>query len=505
MQDSPLAAEAEIDQNSAIAVAGGPAWLVWLAAGIICAGIFVYALLRAFVWDEGFHLLAAQLILAGKKPYLDFCYPQTPLNAYWNAAWMRVFGQTWRVSHIPAALELDGAVLLLAHYLLSRFPVRAWRVPCALAGILFFGANSVLVAFGPISQAYAICAFTSLAAYLLTIASVRQRSFWSAFLAGVCAGIGAASSLLIAPILPVLLIWLWLKNECGQRTAKVAAFLTGALVPFAPVLWLFAQAPHAVFFNIVQYQAIYRRADWEAELAGSHDFDVLTAWVDCGQALLLASFVLAAALFLRRNREWEQRFRDEFWLAFWISAALILYISTAHPTFGRYYIVGMPIYALAAAPGLLVIGGRLVAQSRPFWPTAVLAFLLLLSLGRALFDGRDGATWAHYEELASAVASVTPPGAKLCADEHIYFLLHRLPPPGLENSYSHKVDLPPKEANSLHIIPTKELIREVTAGVYATVETCDDDKIDDWHLATLYKQRKDIKDCSVFWDFQTKK
>jgi hypothetical protein len=502
MQDSSLTAEAKIDENSASAMPAGRTWFVWLVAGLICAGIFVYALVRAFVWDEGFHLLAAQLILAGKKPYLDFCFPQTPLNAYWNAAWMWLFGQTWRVSHIPAALEVDGSVLLLTHHLLSRFPVRTWRAPCALAGILFFGANYILVAFGPIAQAYGICVFTGLAAYLLTIASVRHSGPWSAFLAGVCGGIGAASSLLIAPILPVLLIWLWLKNERGKRIVKVAAFLAGVLIPFAPVLWLFAQAPHVVFFNIVQYQAIFRRADWQPALAGSHDFDVLTAWVDCGQALLLAFFALAAVLFLRRNREWEQRFRDEFWLAFWITVVLVLYISTAHPTFSRYYVVGMAIYALVAAPGLMVVGGRLVSPSRPFWPTAVLAFLLLLSFGRALFEDRDGATWGRYEEMARAVASVTPPGAKLFADEQIYFLLHRLPPPGLEFSYSHKVDLPPKEAALLHIIPAKELAREMKAGVFATVETCDDDKIDDWHLATLYKQRKDIEDCAVFWGWQ---
>ncbi|MGA3040886.1 MAG: hypothetical protein ABSF54_08895, partial [Bryobacteraceae bacterium] len=60
--------------------------LVALAA----AGLEVYAQLRAFAWDEGWHLLAAQNINRGKRPYLDFCYPQTPLNVYWNAGWMRV-------------------------------------------------------------------------------------------------------------------------------------------------------------------------------------------------------------------------------------------------------------------------------------------------------------------------------------------------------------------------------------------------------------------------------
>lgn len=502
MQDIQQSVDALMENTAVSADRPERTWLVWMVAALLCVGMLVYALIRAFVWDEGFHLLAAQLILAGKKPYIDFCFPQTPLNAYWNAAWMLLFGQTWQVSHIPAALELDATILLFTHYLLSRFPVRTWRIPCVVAGMLFFGANSVLVEFGPVAQAYAICALSGFAAYLVTLSAARRDGWWRAFLAGLAGGIGTASSLLIAPILPVLLIWLVVKTPCGRRIAKAGAFLAGTLPPFFPVFWLFVQSPHATFFNVVQYQAIFRRADWATSLAASHDFVVLTDFVDCGQTLLLALFGLVAVLFVRRNRELPKSLRDEFWLAFWLSVTLILYISTAHPTFGRYYIIGMPLYALVAAPGLMIVGSRLLSPERPFWPTALLVLVLLLSLARSLFDERDGATWPRYEEIATAIAKVTPPGAKLFADEHVYFLLRRTPPYGLEFSYSHKVDLPPKESALLHIIPTKQLVAQVKAGVYATVETCDDDKIDDWNLADIYKQRKDVADCSIFWEFK---
>jgi hypothetical protein len=69
-------------------------WLCGLVA-LLSAGLLVYSQTKAMAWDEGFHLLAAQLIKAGKKPYLDFCFPQTPLNAYWNAGWMVIFGDSW--------------------------------------------------------------------------------------------------------------------------------------------------------------------------------------------------------------------------------------------------------------------------------------------------------------------------------------------------------------------------------------------------------------------------
>ena len=52
------------------------------------AGYILYSLTWAFAWDEGFHILTAQLIKDGRLPYIDFFFPQTPLNAFWNAAWM---------------------------------------------------------------------------------------------------------------------------------------------------------------------------------------------------------------------------------------------------------------------------------------------------------------------------------------------------------------------------------------------------------------------------------
>src|SRR5690242_6274759 len=87
---------------------------------LLAASLCVYSQTRAFAWDEGFHLLAAQLIGKGKRPYLDFFHPQTPLNAYWNAAWFALFGDTWRTAHAVAAIVTALAVLLLANYLLRR-------------------------------------------------------------------------------------------------------------------------------------------------------------------------------------------------------------------------------------------------------------------------------------------------------------------------------------------------------------------------------------------------
>src|SRR5258707_5990595 len=107
-----------------------------MLCGVVCligAGLIFYSRTAAFAWDEGFHLLAAQLIESGKRPYLDFCFPQTPLNAYWNALWMSLFDGSWRTAHAVAALATSGAVLLTGGFLLARFPVIHWPLAMSVA------------------------------------------------------------------------------------------------------------------------------------------------------------------------------------------------------------------------------------------------------------------------------------------------------------------------------------------------------------------------------------
>ncbi len=65
--------------------------ILWCAAAVLAAGIIPLFADAGVRLDEGFHLLAAQLILKGKRPYLDFLHPQAPLYAYWNAALMWAF------------------------------------------------------------------------------------------------------------------------------------------------------------------------------------------------------------------------------------------------------------------------------------------------------------------------------------------------------------------------------------------------------------------------------
>ena len=474
-----------------------PSTIFALTFGFFALGLLVYSQTWSFVWDEGFHLLSAQLIDNGKVPYIDYCFPQTPLNAYWNAFWMRLFDQDWHVTHVLAALEVAGSIYLMADWVFHRFPVQAWRLACAITAMVLIGFNTTVVQFGTVAQAYGVGMFLGAAAFRLTLQAAARSSPWASASAGLVASAAAGCTLLTAPIVPVLLVWLCCYSLAGNRWSKCVAFVAGCVPPFIPVLILFVKAPKQTLFNVVTYQALFRRVNWPG--ATAHDVDVVTAWLQSTPAMLLVFFGMAGFLFLRNAPDWDTHLKAEFRLCAYLSIAVILYISTAHPTFQRYMVVAVPFLAGLSALGYYKVGALLAGPLRPGLTLLVVSALMLLSISKDLFDDRDATHWKQYEEISRKIREVTPPGAPLYADEHVYFLLRRTPPRAMEFSYSHKLQLPKDQEALYHVVSEAELNEQVKQGKYATVESCKDDRIEELKLTELYPNQKDFGDCSIFW------
>src|SRR5579884_1141274 len=415
--------------------------VVALLFGVVLA----YAETRAFSWDEGFHLLADYLMKRGQRPYIDFCFPQTPLNAYWNSVWLRLFGDSWRMIHFIGSLLVSGAILLTGDFILRRFPVERWRLAGAIAAALLVGLNGAVVLFGPIAQAYGFCLVLSVAAFRLATIAVDRTAPWLAGLAGLSVSASAAGSLLTAPALPVMLLWLLFYNRAGNRFTKFVAFVVGAVVPFLPIAWLFIQAPHQVFFNLIEYHMRYRRVHWEG--ATEHDVDVWMSWINSGSALLLFLLAAGGLLFVAKRSGWERARRAEYYLCGWIALFMGTEIATAHPTFTWYFLLIVPFLAIPAAAGVYALASRLYSPDRVVWPVAVLTVLLGVAFARTLQDDAGSFTWHDMEAVANKVNEITPDkNAPIFSSEHIYFLTHRPIPDGMEFQPALKLEMPMSEA-----------------------------------------------------------
>ena len=476
----------------------------WVLAGtvtLLAAGILFYSQTDAFAWDEGFHLLTAQLITRGERPYLDFNFSQTPLNAYWNAFWMTVFGQTWRTAHAVASVMTSLAVMLTADFVFTRFPVVRWQFPLALMTALTLGLNVLIVQYGTIGQAYGLALFLVVASFRITTKAVDKKAVTLALAAGFLSSAAAGATLLTAPVCPVLAIWMAVQNRAGNRWAKLTAFLAAAVVPFLPVAWLFAKGPKQTLFNIIQYNLLFRQVEWAGAIG--HDIGVLLSWLNSAQALLAGILALAGLLSIRFRSDWTQPQRAEFYLCGWLALALGVHISSAHPTFQRYYLFALPFVIILATAGMYSLANRIYAPDRPFWPIFALTLIFSLELAKALQDKHDNINWGDLTKIAMKADQVTPADKLILGDEYVYFLTRRPPPSGMELADSHKLDFPPERAIPLHLVSEAEILKQLKAGRFATAADCDKGhKIGSEDFKKLYRQMFDSDSCTVYWDFK---
>jgi hypothetical protein len=473
--------------------------LVYGALALLTLGMLVFSQTKSFFWDEGFHILAARLISVGKRPYLDFFFPQTPLNAYWNAAWMAIFGPSWRVVHAVAALVTISSVILIVEYVFALLPDRRWRPAAALAALALFGLHARVWMFGTISQAYPLCLLLLVAAFRIAIVAVAlPRSKMSA-LAGLCAGAAAASSLLTAAASPVLLIWIWLHNRTGNRWIKTAAFLIGSLVAFIPILILFARGPHQVVFDVLKYHTIYRRLSWSG--ATGHDIGVATDWVNSSPSLLLVLLAIAGLFFINKN-EFDPARRGEFRLCLWLSVAISAQNLLAHPTFPMYFVFTIPFLAVLAVFGFHATAERLEHPIHPVKVAMALVGLAAICLANSIYE-EYGYTWPELEGVAAKVKQVTPQDAAIWAPEHIYFLVGWPVPFGMEHNDAHKLQFAPAENAVLHVLPKADMDRQLKAGNFSTAVVCEDEEpaktLKEWKV---YSQTAEIQDCTIFWQVE---
>jgi len=477
---------------------------LWIAAGALLVAVIGYSQTLAFAWDEGFHLLAAQMIVRGKRPYLDFMFPQAPLYTYFNALVMKLFGESWRVVHAISAIALAGSALLTAEFVWKRLEDESWKLAAAMCALVLVALNSTILWYCTIGQPYAFSLLLVVAAFRLAVSAVKEGGagnplLLSAF-AGLCAGAAANGTLLTAPFAPVLLIWVLIESQ-ADRWKRAAAFVAGVVPPFLPLAWLFGHSPRQVIFGVFQYHALYRQADWPD--AGKQNLDVATAWMNNYEAAMLIGLACLGLTYIVTRSDWARSKKREFYLCVWLTLAESAYLCIPRPTFGRYYLFVVPFLAICASVGLYAIASSIGSTRMPWRYPAILAMIVTVAFVKYSVDDANDYNWRELEKVAQKVEAVTPAQAPLLADEEIYFLMRHTPPSGNEYMDSHKLDLPDAKAAEMHVIPTAKLKQQVADGKFATAVICNDkDKVEALGLPGRYSRKAEESDCSIFWDWK---
>jgi 4-amino-4-deoxy-L-arabinose transferase-like glycosyltransferase len=386
--------------------------LFWMVLLSVASALLVRSQIYAYVGDESFHLLAAQLLNEGKRPYADFFYQHTPLYIYLIAVIMRLAGQGWKVVHLFSTLSLIGSSVIASIYARRLFVAEAPRWLCASLVLLFIGLNCYVLVFATTGLPFGFCLLCLVAALYLSRSKAKARLFF----AGLFAGAAAAANLLVLLALAVLLFWI-LRRE----RARSLFFIIGIVIPFIPLLILLVASSQQTILDVFKYHLLYRpNQGWRFNLRE------IIAWFMSAQGVVLT--VLALAVF------WFRR-DDEVRLCGWITLALVLGIACARTTFAFYFLLATPFMAILAAVAVVEVWQRV---ERPANAVVVLivSFYLIGLLGLK-YVWRWEAPYFDYRVVESVRRELEScaPGGQFYAFEAVYFETHRLPPKGMENRF----------------------------------------------------------------------
>src|SRR5262249_35566174 len=158
------------------------------------------------------------------------------------------------------------------------------------------------------------------------------------------------SSLLSAPILPILLVWTgW--RSFGRCLTPCGWLLVGAAISFLPIGWLALLAPHQTLFNTLEYHLLYRSPS--NRIALLTNVRTLTELLNSGQFMLQVIFAGIGLLFVLGHSEWEEERKSEFYLCGLLTAGLGLFLITAPITFTQYFILLVPFLSILASVGII--------------------------------------------------------------------------------------------------------------------------------------------------------
>ncbi len=339
-------------------------------------------------------------------------HPHPPLNAWFLALLLRVFGDIREVPFHAAYILFSVIAGLAAWALATRFTPR----PLA-AALLFLAAPAFVVNGNSLEADLPFLAFW-LAAVALFVGAVDRRSGRGLAAAAAAMVLAAMAAYQAVVLTPVLAVYLWLRDRKWR-----AAWLAILVPPAALFTWQMYERlstgalPAAVlagFFQTYGLQSLQRKLTNAAALtahAGWLVFPPLAlaafrsgrlAWIAAGVAagaaladphpLFWLSIAAGLLLLIRcAHLLWSRAERESVFLAAWVliffAAALVLFFA------------GSARYLLPMAAPVAILASRRLAH-RPVWLGVGIGLQLALGFSLALVNYQH---WDGYRRFAASL------------------------------------------------------------------------------------------------------
>lgn len=231
---------------------------------------------RLIARDEGFYIVASELLLHNKLLYKDFFFPQMPLTALFYASCFKIFGTSWFVARLST-----GIIYFLTGYFLFIFIKKNYSFWFATLSLTLFAIHPMGFAWQSVIKSYA---FVNLFLVLIFfIASSIQnlnppepnttanqiktrKNSKKIFTVGFILGLLGLTRLHFLALFPLLLLHIYKKqNKLSKK--DLCLFMLGCSISLSPCLYYFIQAPNSFIFNNLGYHLVRSQAPLEGELA----------------------------------------------------------------------------------------------------------------------------------------------------------------------------------------------------------------------------------------------
>jgi len=345
---------------------------VFLGTTLLLLWVFGHRLILG-TNDEGIYLDAAERILHGQKPYLDFFGYMSPGSFWMQALAFRLFGVTLAAGRVLVILYI-ALECSLVYWLIERFASRAAGIVTALLFLAFQTADASMIT----AQHRWDSSALSLASITLCVAAGSHRRWLAAsgFLIA-CAALATPSVALVGAATLAWLLWpggqrmraVWYLLGIGVAgtSAAIALWLTGILPAFLQQLSWLSRNYSSV--NVMHYGSIIGGYGTLFEGAGPWELPFRLGVVFC----LALPAVLPVVALAGGAMFWAQRKSGAEPLRTVIPYLLLCVIALVASTYPRSdvahlaYVAALP-YAVAA-----ILAYRLLPARPRAWLTISIA------------------------------------------------------------------------------------------------------------------------------------